>query len=93
MEHTYISTYLHMKVVPILKKENDTACLTAFQESTIVCGFLTHAVNVFFRTCNVLTFSCTHLPLWRGSKDKVKDPRYMQNKKDPRISLPCSGFR
>ena len=27
---------------------------------------------------------CAHLPLWRG---KVKDPRYMQNKKDPRISL------
>ena len=34
-----------MKVVPILKKENDTACLTAFQESTIVCGFLTHALD------------------------------------------------
>ena len=32
-----------------------------------------------------LPFSCTHLPLWRG---KVKDPRYMQNKKDSRISLP-----
>ena len=32
-----------MKVVPILKKEI-IACLTAFQESTIVCGFLTHAV-------------------------------------------------
>jgi hypothetical protein len=38
----------------------------------------------FFRTCNVLPFSCTHLALWRG---KVKDPRYMQNKKDSRISL------
>jgi hypothetical protein len=38
----------------------------------------------FFRTCNVLPFSCTHLALWRG---KVKDPRYMQKKKDPRISL------
>ena len=38
-----------------------------------------------FRTCNVLPFSCTHLALWRGSK--VKDPRYMQNKKDSRISL------
>ena len=34
----------------------------------------------FFRTCKVLPFSCTHL-------DKVKDPRYMQNKKDSRISL------
>ena len=22
----------------------------------------------FFRTCNVLPFSCTHLPLWRGTK-------------------------
>ena len=38
----------------------------------------------FFRTCNVLPFSCTHLALWRG---KVKDPRYMQNKNDSRISL------
>ena len=38
----------------------------------------------FFRTCNVLPFSCTHLALWRG---KVKDSRYMQNKKDSRISL------
>ena len=38
----------------------------------------------FFRTCNVLPFSYTHLALWRG---KVKDPRYMQNKKDSRISL------
>jgi hypothetical protein len=38
----------------------------------------------FFRTCNVLPFSCTHLALWGG---KVKDPRYMQNKKDSRISL------
>ena len=37
-----------------------------------------------FRTCNVLPFSCTHLALWRG---KVKDPWYMQNKKDSRISL------
>ena len=40
----------------------------------------------FFRTCNVLPFSCTHLALWRD-KGKVKDPRYMQNKKDSRISL------
>ena len=43
------------------------------------------SVKEFFRTCNVLPFSCsTHLPLCRG---KVKDPRYMLNKKDPRISL------
>ena len=35
----------------------------------------------FFRTCNVLPFSCTHLALW------VKDPRYMQKKRDSRISL------
>ena len=28
----------------------------------------------FFRTCNVLPFSCTHLALWRG-KGKVKDPK------------------
>ena len=42
----------------------------------------------FFRTCNVLPFSCTHLALWRG---KVKDPRYMQNKKDSRISLGHGG--
>ena len=41
----------------------------------------------FFRTCNVLPFSCTHLALWRG---KVKDPRYMQKKKDSRISLDCT---
>ena len=40
----------------------------------------------FFRTFNVLPFSCTHLALWRY-KGKVKDPRYMQNKKDSRISL------
>ena len=39
----------------------------------------------FFRTCNVLPFSCTHLALWKG---KVKNPRYIQNKKDSRISLP-----
>ena len=26
----------------------------------------------FFRTCNVLPISCTHLALWKG---KVKDPR------------------
>ena len=37
--------------------------------------------GVCFRNCNVLPFSCTHLALWRG-KGKVKDPRYMQNKKD-----------
>ena len=36
----------------------------------------------FFRTCNVLPFSCTH-----SVEGKVKDPRYMQNKKDPRIYL------
>jgi hypothetical protein len=41
----------------------------------------------FFRTCNVLPFSCTHLAL-----GKVKDPRYMQNKKDSRISLTGGGF-
>jgi hypothetical protein len=41
----------------------------------------------FFRTCNVLPFSCTHLALWRTYKGKVKDPRYMQKKKDSRISL------
>ena len=35
-----------------------------------------------------MPFSCTHLPLRRG---KVKDPRYMQNKKDPRISLQLPG--
>ena len=54
-----------------------------------------------FRTCNVLPFSCTHLPLCtkarkrpkvhgkqKGFKnDKVKDPRYMENKKDSRTSL------
>ena len=40
----------------------------------------------FFRTCNVLPFSCTHLAMWRY-KGKVKGPRYMQNKKDSRISL------
>ena len=22
----------------------------------------------FFRTCNVLPFNCTHLPLWRGTE-------------------------
>ena len=44
-----------------------------------------------FRTCNVLPFSCTHLALWRG-KGKVKDPRYMQNKKDSRISLFKPGY-
>ena len=37
----------------------------------------------FFKTCNVLPFSCTHLGLWRG---KVKDQRYMLNRKDSRIS-------
>ena len=62
------------------------------------CHFLDHpptpmslrnikmAPKEFFRTCNVLPLNCTHLALWRG-KDKVKDPRYMQNKKDSRISL------
>jgi hypothetical protein len=45
---------------------------------------LTSMAKEFFRTCNVLPFSCTHLALWRG---KVKDPRYMQKKKDSRISL------
>jgi hypothetical protein len=44
----------------------------------------------FFRTCNVLPFSCTHLALWR--KGKVKDPRYMLNKKDSRISLLMAPF-
>jgi len=46
----------------------------------------------FFRTCNVLPFSDTHLAFWRG-KGKVKDPRYMQNKKDSRISLLMSHIR
>ena len=43
----------------------------------------------FFRACNILPFSCTHLALWRG---KVKDARYMQNKKDSRISLASTLF-
>ena len=46
----------------------------------------------FFRTCNGLPFSCTHLALWRGYKGKLKDPRYMQNKKDSRISLALNYF-
>ena len=37
----------------------------------------------FFRTCNVLPFSCTY---------KVKDPRYMQKIKDSRISLSRSVY-
>ena len=44
----------------------------------------------FFRIFNVLPFNCTQLALWRGKvkgKGKVKGPRYMQNKKDSRISL------
>jgi hypothetical protein len=28
----------------------------------------------FFRTCNVLPFSCTHLALWRG-KEQGKRPK------------------
>ena len=48
--------------------------------------FLIEGGKEVFRTCNVLPFSCTHLALWRG-KGKGKDPRYMQNKKDSRISL------
>ena len=31
-----------------------------------------------------------HLALWRGNKGKVKDPRYMQNKKD--FSLFCDTY-
>ena len=26
----------------------------------------------FFRTCNVLPFSCTHLPLWRGKEEGLQ---------------------
>ena len=26
----------------------------------------------FFRTCNVLPFSCTHLALWRGKEEGLK---------------------
>jgi hypothetical protein len=26
----------------------------------------------FFRTCNVLPFSCTHLALWRGNEEGLK---------------------
>ena len=50
----------------------------------VILWFLGVPCKEFFRTCNVLPFSSTHLALWRG---KVKDPSYMQNKKDPRISL------
>ena len=46
-------------------------------------------IKEFFRTCNVLPFSCTHLALWRG---RVKDPRYMKNKNDSRISLVGIGL-
>ena len=46
-------------------------------------AFDSEETKEFFRTCNILPFSCTHLALW----GKVKDPRYMQNKKDSRISL------
>ena len=45
-----------------------------------------------FRTCNVLPFSCTHLALWTPTPGKVKDPRYMQNKKDSKISLTWTKF-
>ena len=37
----------------------------------------------FFRTCNVLPFSCTHLALVRG-----KRPQVHTKQKDSRISLP-----
>ena len=43
-----------------------------------------------FRTCNVLPFCCIHLTSYMH-KGKVKDQRYMQNKKDPRISLQLPG--
>jgi hypothetical protein len=26
----------------------------------------------FFRTCNALPFSCTHLALWRGKEEGLK---------------------
>ena len=52
-------------------------------KNTIDTGNLSYTKEVF-RTCNVLPFSCTHLALWRESK---KNPRYMQNQKDSRISL------
>jgi hypothetical protein len=30
------------------------------------------ATKEFFRTCNVLPFSCTHLALWRGKEEELK---------------------
>ena len=50
-------------------------CLCLSQKAFEWSFFGPLPVKDFFRICNVLPFSCTHLALWR-----VKDPRYMQKK-------------
>ena len=76
--------------IPVLETNVRVMSLTNFEYLSLFSFFNYCQVFLFgapsskevFRTCNVLPFSCTHLALW-----KVKDPRYMQNKKDSRISL------
>ena len=56
----------------------------------LFCSAVRVVLRKEFLGAIVFSFNCSHLPLWRG---KVKDPRYMQNKKYPRISLvlfPCT---
>ena len=57
----------------------------------------------FFRTCNVLPFSCTHLALWRGKERQGKRPEVHAKQKGiknfitqltiPLNKLPCSRSR
>ena len=59
---------------------------TRSQSHRLLCTF-----KIFLEPAMFLPFSCTHLALWRD-KGKVKGPRYMQNKKDSRISLHCTSL-
>ena len=68
------------------KSEFDTFLINSYlhKEFFRTCNILPFSCTHLARTCNILPFSCTHLALYKG---KVKDTRYMQNKKDSRISL------
>jgi hypothetical protein len=44
----------------------------------------------FFRTCNVLPFSCTHLALWRGIGRRAETVAYHLREKE--IGFQLRGF-
>ena len=61
--------YLNRKIIPFFVKT-----IHGFIDSEFVktCHEHVNALKDFFRTCNVLPFSCTHLALWRGKEEGLE---------------------